>query len=76
MAFTTYAALLVKMLDDLDSGQWRYQSYTVRGETTTYTSLKDFREFLGFVEMRAGIEGGTFKARTLGRQGGRSGSTL
>jgi len=72
MAFTTWAALKSKLLDDLESGAWKYKSYSIGGRTTTYSSFSEFKELLDFVEKKAAEEAGTFSARVYAKQGGRA----
>ena len=66
-AFTTWADLRTKMLDDLASGSWRTSEYTIPGRSVRKNSFADFREALEYVTMRADIEDGQVAARTCAR---------
>ncbi len=71
MAFTTWTDLKNKMLDDLESGNWRVQSYKVGRRERAYTSLEEFLSALKYVEHRAALETGSVVKRTYAAQGGR-----
>ena len=71
--FTTWTVLYNQMRDDLNNGLWRYKEYSVDGNRTVYTDLKDFMSFFAIVENRALNEQGTFTGRSFAKQGGRGG---
>ncbi len=71
MAFTTWTDLLTAMRDDLASGRWRRKSYTIGDARVEYTSIQEFLDGLRWVESRAAIESGGFRARTYAKNGGR-----
>lgn len=71
MAFTTWAAFLSQLKDDLVSGAWKYKSYSIDGRTTTYSSFSEFKSVLEFAEKKAAEEAGTFSARVYAKQGGK-----
>lgn len=73
MAFTTWQALLTIMQDDLASGNWRRQSYTINDVTQSYVKFSEFKAALEYVETRARLETGGSSApagRTYAKQGG------
>ena len=67
MAFTTWAALKTQMLDDMASGSWKSASYSMAGQSRTYTTFENFKAALEYVEYRAGQEAGTTPGRTYAR---------
>lgn len=71
MAFTSYAALLVSLQDDLASGQWRYVKYDSGGKEVQYASIDAFLKFFRYVEGRANVETGAAVGRTFARHNGR-----
>lgn len=70
MAFTTWAALLITMRDDLANGTWKVSSYSVPGRSTTYTDVEKFMEVMDYVEIRAQQDAGTYIHRTYAKNGG------
>jgi chorismate-pyruvate lyase len=71
MAFTTWAALHQKMLDDLAAGNATVGEYSIAGRILKYRSTDDFTRLLSFVEVKADAESGTGYGRTCAGQGGR-----
>jgi len=71
MAFTTWANLYQKMLDDLESGNWRIKSYTIGSRETTYHTFQEFQKGLEYVKAQAAAETGAIVGRTFAKQGGR-----
>lgn len=70
MAFTTWAAFLENMKDDLADGSWKLKSYSVGGDTFEYRDLAEFMKLFRDVERRAANEAGTTVGRTCAGQGG------
>lgn len=71
MAFTTWAALHQKMLDDLAAGNATVGEYAIAGRTLKYRSASDFTRLLSYVEAKADAEAGVGYGRTCAGQGGR-----
>lgn len=72
MAFTTWAALKTQMEQDLASGQFLTQSYTVDGVQRTFRTFSDWQAFYGFVCQKAASETSTApRGRTYARGIGR-----
>jgi len=64
MAFTGWADLEAKMMDDLANKKWHVSSYTIRNKTTTYQTFSEFKEALDFVSEQAAFELGQISRRT------------
>lgn len=72
MAFTSWADLHTKMLDDLAAGSWRTAEYEVGSVRRNFTSFGEFEKVLNYVERKAQDEAGTAPPRrTYAKQGGR-----
>lgn len=72
MAFTTWTDLKTQMEQDLASGQFLSQSYTVDGTTRTFRSFADWQDFYGFVCKKAAGESSSVPiGRTYARPRGR-----
>lgn len=71
MAFTTWAALHQKMLDDLADGHATVGEYAIAGRVLKYRSAEDFTRLLSYVEAKADAESGQGYGRTCAGQGGR-----
>ena len=74
MPITTWAALKVKMEQDLADGQHLTQSYAVDGVQRTFRNFTDWQAFYGFVSAKAAAESSTTSAplgRTYARPRGR-----
>ena len=67
MAFTTWADLYKKMLDDFASGSWRTKSYDIDGVRKEFFAPSEFREMLAMVESRAAAEQTNVPTRTVAR---------
>jgi hypothetical protein len=58
MAFTTWAAFLQEVLDDLRSGAWRTKSYNdSQGHVMVYQNLGEYQAFVTWVQRQAAAEG-------------------
>lgn len=64
MSFTSWTDLEIKMKDDMASGNWTVESYTIRNRTTTYRSFEDFKKAYDFVCEQAALERGDLCRRT------------
>jgi len=71
MAFTTWAALHQKMLDDFAAGKTLVGEYSIAGRVLKYRSAADFQRLLSMVEAKAQAEAGEGYGRTCAGQGGR-----
>jgi hypothetical protein len=70
--FTSWSNLLVRLRNDLYSGNWISQSYAVDGVSREFRSVSEFMALLQDVERRASME--NLSTRPLGRTYGRSAS--
>ena len=70
--FTTWSALKTQMEQDLASGQFLSQSYTVDGVARVFRTFDDWNKFYGFVCGKAAAETTTAPiGRTFARGRGR-----
>jgi len=62
MAFTTWAALKTKILDDIANGSVLTQAYSSSDKTHTFRSMADVITFLKYVDLQiAAEESGTVR---------------
>jgi hypothetical protein len=73
-AFTTWSALLQRLLDDLASGSTQVASYTTGDRTVTYTTPAERLRLIEYVRTMAALVVSTARPRTYGGQGGRGGA--